>query len=207
MLDQAEAPNSLEGRHDVPWHLIWRQPRPNGGPGARIELAAALPFDHYLCIDDDVFLTAAQIKMLMFMQSKEPGRAHGVWGQVVFSDAEGKYQLLDGIIRRNADVSFLNQVYAFTKVQAQEAMVLASLAGFESWVDVRFGDDLLLSCSGEAAPRIHDLGPLEQCPTANEPGIAQWKQAGFREQRLELAAKMLSLGRLHVEARRPAHLI
>lgn len=201
VLDQAEAPNSLEGRHDVPWHLMWRRTRQNGGSAARIELAAALPFDHYLCIDDDLFLTVAQIKALMFMLAKEPGRAHGVWGQVVMSNAEGKYQLFDGIVGRNTEVSFLNQVYAFAKVQAQEAMVLASLAGFKSWDDVRFCDDILLSCSGEACPRLHDFGQLEHCPTSNEPGIAEWKREGFHDRRLELAGEMLRLGRLHVDAK------
>lgn len=205
VLDQAEEPNNLAGREDIPWHLMWHQTRQNKGPGERFKLAADLPFDYYLCIDDDVFLTIAQMQRLMDQLIKEPGRAHGVWGQLLMSNAEGNHHLFNGIARRNTEVSILNQVYAFTKSQALEAITLASLAGFESWSEARFCDDLLLSCSGEAPARIYDFGQLERCSTSDTPGVAVWKQIGFHERRLELAAKMLRLGRLHVQSgSRPA---
>src|SRR5579864_958746 len=118
LLDQAPGGDLLR-RDDIAWSEVWyRRAAVNKGAGARVPLAAALPFDDWIAIDDDIFLTAQQIAELAAFLRAEPDRVHGVVGQRV-EFANGQLALRDPFERVDAPLSVLNQVYAFSRAQAQ----------------------------------------------------------------------------------------
>jgi len=191
LLDQAD--EDLRGRDDIPWGEVWFQrAEVNRGAGARVPIAARMGFDHYIAIDDDTFLTPAQIRALAEILSAEPDRVHGIWGQRLEFD-QGRLSMRSDITRLNAALSIVNLAYAFSRTQAVAAIELSARLGFDAWPDLAPIDDLLLSCASAKPPLCHDLGPTEHCPTSVEPGIATWKLADFSKRRLEIARKLLAI--------------
>ena len=191
ILDQADD-DSLRHRQDVPWNEVWlSRARENLGAGARVPLTARLPFDLYVAIDDDCFLTPAQIRRLAEAASAEPDRAHGVWGERLEMHQDGA-QLRPGMTRMNAAVSNLNRVYAFSRAQAAAAIALSAEVGFDAWREVRVGNDIFLSCASAKAPLCHDLGEIDYCPTSDAPGIAVWRSEGFMERRLDIYRRLVA---------------
>jgi hypothetical protein len=191
ILDQSERDGFRE-RDDVPWSDVWvRRAEVNRGAGARMPLAAGLPFDLYLAIDDDILLTPRQIGGLVERLRAEPDRAHGVWGQRLELN-QGTIVLTSGMTRVDAAMSMLNQVYAFSKAQAVAAIHLSARLGFASWDDVGPVDDILLSCASPKPPLCHDLGDIAVCPTSNQPGIAVWKSEGFINSRLQISRRLIA---------------
>lgn len=191
VLDQAET-DTLRARTDIRWSDIWFQrAEANRGAGARVPLAAAMPFDHYLAIDDDTFLTPQQIARLVELLRAEPDRAHGIWGRrLEFND--GAVTFRNFMIRLNAPVSILNRVYAFSRAQATAAIDLSARLGFASWHDIGAVDDVLLSCASAKPPLLHDLGDIVECPTSNETGIAVWKGDGYNERCAEVTRQLIA---------------
>jgi hypothetical protein len=191
LLDQAD--EDLRGRDDIPWSEVWYQrAATNRGAGARVPIAARMGFDHYVAIDDDTFLTPAQIRALAEMLRAEPDRVHGIWGQRLELD-QGKLSIRSDITRLNALLSIVNLAYAFSRAQAVAAIELSARLGFAAWPDLDPIDDLLLSCASAKPPLCHDLGPTDHCPTSVEPGIATWKLADFSRRRLEIAQKLVAI--------------
>ncbi|HLI67133.1 MAG TPA: hypothetical protein VKU90_12275 [Caulobacteraceae bacterium] len=196
LLDQA-ADASLRDRNDIAWDEVWYRKADNRGAGARFPIAAAAPFDHYIAIDDDTFLTPPQIAALAERLAAEPDRAHGVWGQRVELEA-GRLSFRSDLCNINAALSFLNLAYAFSRAQALGALALAAQLGFPAWPDNDPIDDMLMSCGLVKPPLCHDLGPLAFCPTSTEPGVATWREQDFSRRRREIAAQLIGLGRVAV---------
>ena len=136
------------------------------GCARRVEIARDMGEGHYLCIDDDIYLWPAQICGLSRLLAAQPDSIHGITGEIfpdVFGELSASY--------RNEDrtVEVVNRVYAFTGRQARTFFVLfdtlrAAISSAQS--DPSWIEDVLLSHSGEAAPRIHDLGPYIPDPTS-----------------------------------------
>ena len=163
----------------------------NRGAGVRVALAAQLPFDHWLAIDDDTFLTAGQIRSLVERFRAEPDRAHGIAGQRI--ELNGTVVDFRNAMREvDAAVSTLNLVYAFSRSQARAAIALSARLGFAAWDDIGPIDDFLLSCASAKPPLCHNLGAVVVCETSNEPGIALWQSSGFYHQRVEIARKLMT---------------
>jgi hypothetical protein len=197
VLDQAET-DTFHERNDVDWPDIWLQRSDvNRGTGARVPLVTQLPFDHYIAIDDDVFLTAAQIFQLAQQLRAAPDRAHGIFGERLQSAGGANINVLSGITRVNWALSNLNQVYAFTRAQAAAALELSAALG-SAWEDVGATDDILLSCAATQPPLCHDLGPIAYCPTSDDPQIACWKSDGFTQRRVALYSKLMAAGAVSV---------
>jgi hypothetical protein len=194
VVDQAEGPDRLAARDDVPLELCWLRSQANAGCGARIKLAAELPFDHFLCTDDDLFLSAEQIRALIGKLRDEPERAHGIIGQRLIRTGPDKYRV--SFVQGDQEVSILNQIYAFTGARARATLELGRSAGYRDWSEVMCTDDILLSCAGPGAPRSHDLGPWEQCPTASAQEVATYQAAGFHDERTELLKRLIAGGRV-----------
>jgi hypothetical protein len=190
VLDQAEE-DGLRERRDIAWDQIWFQRAANRGAGARVALASALPFDHWIAIDDDTLLTAEQIRRLAERLRAEPDRAHGVWGQRLELE-QGQVGFRNGLHRMDAAMSTLNQAYAFSRAQARAAIALSARVGFASWDDIGPVDDFLLSCGSAKPPLCHDLGPIALCPSHNERGVALWLSDGFYERRVDIARRLLA---------------
>jgi hypothetical protein len=191
ILDQGEREDFQE-RGDIPWSEVWVQRAAvNKGAGARVPLACRLPFDFYVAIDDDVFLTPEQISRLAELVRAQPDRAHGVWGERLELN-QGAINFRTSITGIDAALSNLNEVYAFSRSQAAAAIQLSARLGFPSWEAVKVGNDILLSCASREPPLCHDLGAIKHCPTSNEPGIAVWLSDGFRERRAEIAQRLVA---------------
>jgi hypothetical protein len=192
ILDNA-ADDGLHTRGDIPWGEVWlHRAAANHGSGARIAIAAEMPFDHFIAIDDDTFLAPRQIAHLADRLRREPGRAHGVWGQRV--EMEGAVFSYRHALRRvDAAVSIVNMVYAFSRLQARAALALAARVGLSDWRQIGSVDDILLSCGSPEPPLCHDLGPIEQCPTSNDPGTAQWRAENFGRRREALIGRLLQI--------------
>lgn len=182
----------FRARNDIEWSAVWLQSAAtNRGAGARIPLAAGLGFDHYLAIDDDVFLTPGQIAGLAARLAAEPDQAHGVGGQRLEMD-QGSVRLSNSMACFDGQVSVLNRIYAFTRAQAAAAIALAARLGFASWDHIGPADDVLLSCAGARPAMCHNLGSIAECPTSGEAGVAVWKSEGFDEHRAEVMSKLLA---------------
>ncbi len=191
LLDQAET-DALRRRNDIPWTELWyRRAAQNKGAGARVPLAAQLPFDRYIAIDDDIFFTPAQVAELAAALAAEPDRAHGVAGQRI-EVHEGQVRLQDFISGVDAAVSVLNMAYAFTRTQAQGAIALAARLGWPRWDEIGPLDDIFLSCAAAKPAACHNLGSVETCPSADDPSVAVWMTKGFRELRLEAVQRLVA---------------
>lgn len=198
VIDHGEGPCSLIGREDIPWDRCWLRTQPNAGPGVRVQIAAHGPFDHYLCIDDDTFLDADQIKRLMLRLEIEPERAHGVTGQMLRRGPEGAYSLED-CISYPTFVTVLNRVYAFTRARAAAALKLAELVGYDRWEAVTRTDDILLSSAGALPCRVHDLGRFGVCSTSAADGIAIHRGEGFHDERITLMQHLIDINMIYIE--------
>jgi hypothetical protein len=192
LLDQADEPG-LRLRDDIPWNEVWYQKAAvNRGAGARVPIAASLPVDLYLAIDDDTFLTPEQIATLTQRLLAEPDRAHGIWGQRVELDG-GRLKVRSNLGRVDAAISMLNLAYGFSRGQAQAALALAGRLGFAAWPERDPIDDILLSCGSTKAPLCHNVGALAFCATSVTPGIATWKEADFNRRRMEIIQRLAAL--------------
>ena len=197
VIDHGKGADGLESRDDIARDRCWIGKQANAGAGARIKLAAAMPFDHYLCVDDDTFLSVEQIRALTAALAADPRRAHGLTGQLVSKSGNGPHTL-QNCVTGSRDVSVVNQAFAFTRARAEATLRLAASIGFGDWSDVRRGDDILLSSAGPDPARIHDLGRFEQCPTSAADGIATCRSADFRAARGMLFEKLFRHGVLYV---------
>lgn len=190
VIDQADPENRLDA-HFASERVLMSQAR-NIGAGRRLSHAADLDCDLVLAIDDDLFLTANQIDALIAASLNDSSRVHGLWGQLIVEVA-GAMGLQSGIFGVNRPVDILNRVYAFTPAQARKALDIARSLDLdpESLGPI---DDILLSFGGAQRPMCHDLGPLRECPTSNQPGIAVWKQPGFEPIRIEVVRRIKQHG-------------
>ena len=193
VLDQADDEKKTV-RDELP-PKVWYCRRKNVGPIARLMVAAALPFQRYLAIDDDLFLTETQLRQLARHYETAPGRIHGIWGQKV--EINGKrLRVRNSILEQDAEVSILNQAYAFSRAHAAGALALIAATDFDA-EEIRNCDDILLSSASERAPMCHDLGTLAVCPTSNQVGIGLGTERSFHETRARLLVNLLKLGKLH----------
>jgi hypothetical protein len=189
---------SFRDRDDIPWDEVWLQtPEANLGAGARLALASQLPYDHYLAIDDDLFLTVRQIRALVEALQREPGRAHGLAAQrLEVRDGEVKFTAMMGQV--SGQMSVLNMVYAFSREQAVGAMRLAEALGVRDPQTLTLIDDILLSCGLATPAMCHDFGGVERCPTCDADGVALWKRPGFGPERRAAVGKLVAMNAIPV---------
>ena len=193
LIDQADDETSSV-RHMVP-PGVWYRRVANVGPIARLVVAASLPFQRYLAIDDDLFLTHTQLRQLATHHERAPDRVHGIWGQKVIVDGK-RLRVRNAILEQNTEVSILNQAYAFSRTDAAGALDLIEATDFDA-EQIRNCDDILLSCASERVPLCHNVGSLAVCTTSNEVGIGLGTERSFHEIRAKLMVNLLKLGRLH----------
>lgn len=191
VIDQAAAENQLR-RLPAAQRVNYVR-KPNIGSGRRLPYAARLDCDLVLAIDDDIFLTPAQIEELIARGQDYPNRAHGVWGQLIVEEGE-RLQISDGVSNVNRRVDILNRVYLFKPAHAERALQIADLLKLPR---NRLGhvDDILLSFGVPRKPLCHDLGKFADCETSNEVGTAVWREPGFEQTRNGLVERLREMGR------------
>lgn len=143
-----------------------------------------------LIIDDDVFLLPPQIDTLCDRLKENPSVPHGLYGQRW--DGE---RFLGGIQRVEDGIDVISRVYAFTDRHLHGVLdtVEPLKAAFADIMHAGWSDDIMLSCSGSGLPRIHDAGPLVDCPTQGAKGIATWRNDGFHASRTEIFKRVRAL--------------
>jgi hypothetical protein len=173
--------------------LEQEQPCP---PMKRFEIARELTSEYFLALDDDVFLSAAQIEALFAELVADPDSPHGIAGQVMRGESACPGVLAYHLVqRRAARVDVLNRTYLFTAAHRDRFFVLLEeLYGRDPQrKPLRYGDDIVLSHCGSRPPMVHDVGRVLYCPSSDDPVIARWLQPGFHEYRSAVYRDVVAL--------------
>lgn len=163
--------------------------------GYRYEIAKDLTEEYYIFIDDDLFLLPSQIAALYRELLKNPGPAHGVWGQRFYKDGDG-FSWKSGFSHFDGELDVINRAYFLTRRHVDNFIWNLHELGIERVVDLKFGDDMILSFSGEKRPLCHDVGLLIDCPTKDSDDIAIWKENEFFDYRSGLYERLLAIREL-----------
>ena len=181
--------------------LHYRPLRANRGSGERYSFAATLDYDAFLCIDDDIFLTPAQIDALFDAYAADTRCIHGIWGERM-TIRNREIFMLNAVHGRETRVLIVNRVYAFGRQQAQRACELLAELGYGDWLELGPGSDIVLSYSGEHSPMVHDVGPIVSCETSDAAGIAVWRRDDFKDRHRTLLSRLREMRAASVSARR-----
>ena len=162
--------------------------------GLRFELARHEPGEYFVAIDDDTFASAEQLRLLFSALLSEPTMPHGFQGECY--EGKGVPSRFMGWrvgLRGRRQVDVLNRLYVFTREHVRELFRLASLLKLEVG-DLRNGEDLLLSFSGNTRPWLEDVGPVGECLSAHRKGMATWRTHDhFFRERWELLMRLRAL--------------
>jgi len=149
----------------------------------RFEIALSLPYDYFICPDDDLFLSPKQLETLLDLAQQDRSKVHGIFGQIKSFNDNG-FGLFSGVHGVTCEVDILNRVYCFSKEHLLKMIELIKQLNLKSMGDALHIDDLLISFSGQRHPICHDLGEFEDCPSSLEVGIATCAEDGFEAIRL-----------------------
>ncbi|MGH9941657.1 MAG: hypothetical protein ACRD9R_04765 [Pyrinomonadaceae bacterium] len=151
------------------------------GCGYRWIIAGAEGADYFIAIDDDCLLYPAQFAALFRRLVERPEVPHGLAGL-----RRSRY-----VQRYEGEVDVLYNVFAVTRAHVAayltyvEEIVANEYAPHEA---IEFwGDDVIMSQTGAARARVHDVGRLSWCRTAFAPGVALHKEAQFELRRNEVS--------------------
>ncbi len=137
--------------------------------------------EHFLWMDDDIFLTPTQIEILCLELLSDPSAPHGICGQEWRDDGLGGYTN-----SKEGCIDVLNRVYACTKEHVLEFFRLGKILdlypGKPEW-KLTSWDDILLSFSGTGRPRVHNVGSYVDCPSQGKRGTAAWRNDDFQKKR------------------------
>ena len=160
---------------------------------SRYHIALREAGDKFLFLDDDVFITPAQIDALLCKLDEDPEVPHGVVGQIYDPWMDRMHSFVRG---HEGPADVVNCVYALTKTHLTSFFQL--LQRLEIGPAMRTGfppiaDDMILSHTGSGKPILHSLGPLLCCPTSSMQGIAAYTAGNFFRYRMRLFKELRSL--------------
>jgi hypothetical protein len=159
--------------------------------GFRYEIARKLEAENFVFIDDDLFLTPDQISYVYGKLLENPVQPQGVWGQTFRQDATGEVEITNGKRGIDDTVDVINRAYFLTREHVSRFLGALRYLGLESVLDLKFGDDLILSMSAAEKPFCHNVGQILECYSANDEGVAIWTEGSFDNYRIDLYRKML----------------
>lgn len=157
--------------------------------GFRFGIVQHLDAENYIFIDDDLFLKPSQIITLYQALLDNPSVPHGIWGQQYRKDDE-PYKRFDIIRNYDGELDVINRAYFLTRRHVDNFFNILNAIGVSDIVDLQFGDDIILSFSGRGRPICHDVGPLLDCPSKDEDGVAIWRENNFLNYRGNLIAEL-----------------
>ncbi len=161
--------------------------------GYRYEIARHLSYDYYIFLDDDIYLYPEQIESVYEQLCLNPSIPHGVWGQKVTIHQDRSIEFHNGIRKRNESLDIINRAYFLTGNHAAKFIENMKQLGIEKVEDLQYGDDIILSMSGQGKPACHDVGEIFQCKSTDQDGIALWREGTFNNYREELYRNLLLL--------------
>jgi hypothetical protein len=156
----------------------------------RFELAKLAEFQSIIAIDDDVFPTPNQLKILFHNLLSDPSCPHG-WGGERFRadlsrlDESGEEPIRNVVMNKDMEVDALIWAFAFTKTINERYFQLLGKID-ETNESVTSSEDVVLSFAGDKSARIHACNKLITCPTSNDEHIATYQQTGFLRRRAQL---------------------
>jgi hypothetical protein len=158
----------------------------------RFELARTARFPYVIAIDDDLFPTPSQLRLLFDALVADPGRPHGFGGHLFPREPEGegdagKEPEARFVYRETREVDALVWAFAFTKEVNERYFRLLERIG-ETNDTVTSSEDVPLSFAGTGPAMVHDAGIILQCPSSHDDDIATYRQLGFGSRRAELVA-------------------
>ena len=142
----------------------------------RAALARDHPAERYISLDDDIFLTAAQIETVYRGLLAEPDVVHGVQGGARTHDGERPFR---GDIRGDATVELVHRAYFFARPLVDEWFRLLDALGYATADALPNAEDVIFSFAGRGRPRCHDVGGWIDCETSDAAGIALWREPDF----------------------------
>jgi len=156
--------------------------------GYRFKVAGDLHGEYFMILDDDIFMFPEQIRKLFIHLLDDPAVPHGFhgtrYGSAGHDDGNDEIQ---HVARREAYVDVLHQGYAVTRSQIAHMLQIAEAANrsgqFPDENPVDFADDLMISMSGKAQPRVHNLAPIITCPTSLQEDVAACGRPEFNTRR------------------------
>jgi len=171
-------------------------------PGIRFELARESTGRYFATIDDDIFLSAANVRTLFEHLVRDPRRVHGYRGERYLPNERPSFpfDLLEKVLgprydlcgwrpmleNHEGEVDVINCVYFFTREHLEELFRLGGQLGLNLHT-LRNGEDILLSSSGEGRPRIHALPHrVLDCITDAKRGVATFTSDNFYPERTRL---------------------
>ena len=173
--------------------------------GYRFKVTADLRGEYFMILDDDIFMLPEQVRKLFMHLLDDSSVPHGFHGTRYRSaiDAD-EITEIQHIARREAKVDVLHQGYAVTRGQIERMLSIAEAASrsgqFPDEDPANFADDMMISVSGKAQPRVHDLAPIITCPTSLQEDVACCGRTDFRR----LRNRMFSYLRDNVDVSGPA---
>jgi hypothetical protein len=157
-------------------------------PGYRFKVASTFPGEHFMILDDDIFMFPEQIRKFFSHLVSDPSVPHGFHGTryVRIAGKAGRFRY-EHVAGRDAVVDVLHQGYAVSgdhiKRMLEIGCLLAEQDLFKSEDRRNFVDDILISFSSNSRARVHNLAPILTCPTSLEPDIAVSGQIDFDRNR------------------------
>ncbi len=176
---------------DPRFHMVTQERKK--GCGMRFEIAAGLPNDYFISIDDDLFLNPEQIASLYLALLEEPSVPHGLVGQqrrFETGNGDSSWELKGSPAGYTGPVDVINCVMAFSREHVKKYHELLGLIGMSGVDDIGSADDIVISASGSGRALCHHFGPTLSCPTTADPDIAMFQQHGFRERRKRIYAQV-----------------
>lgn len=177
--------------------VLLDQPAPTR-QGIRLRLLAELRAPITVTVDDDRFLFPDQIRKLVEEVHGNPAAPHGFEGEKVqrsdLRSPAGDYPFDTGVTGTDTVVDTLTGGYFLTADQARTCLDTTRRLGIADLGRFGNGEDLVMSRSGRAPARVHDVGPVLQCWTTSDDEIATWRRGDFFAERLRLRAQLAGLG-------------
>ena len=156
--------------------------------GYRYKIAGDLDGEYFIILDDDIFMFPEQVRKLFLHLLDDPAVPHGFHGSTYESTDQGDgIDEIRHVARREVNVDVLHQGYAVTRKHIAQMLQIADGANrsgqFPDENASDFADDMMISVSGEARARVHDLAPILTCPTSLQEDVAACGRADFEARR------------------------
>jgi hypothetical protein len=175
---------------DDPRYQLVQQKR-RRWPSYRFDVARNNPSEHYICIDDDVFPTPRQFKVMFLALLRNPESPIGSAG-AVFNTRNGQLEKFRrGWFSGNPvqKVDVIEQTYFFTRAHLERYFELLEAIAMDN-ESVHSSEDVILSFTGSGQPGLMGTVRVLECPSSWDPGIATHRQDGFTRFRYQLFHKL-----------------
>lgn len=170
---------------------IVHQPRRTPA-SVRFDLSLTASEPWIVAIDDDVFPSARQLRVLFERLLAAPHAVHGFGGEVWGNPPSAANYRSVLRPRGTVAVGTLIWAFAYTRDHVHSYFDVLDRLGIVN-AELTASEDVPLSFAGRGPALIHGVGPLCRCPSDSDPEVATWLRPGFFEHRRELVSRCMAL--------------